>query len=134
MSRQKTIDQERAAAAWKAVNQVDATSSEEFKKKYASWVRSAPTNVMINGLGQTLAFMLAKGKPDRSEAPAVLYMHLSDWTTKQMGWTQTNAGLLIELINHSSDVYRRATVEILAYLVWLKRFAEAVLPEASDAE
>lgn len=134
MSRQQTIEQERAAAAWKAINQIDESSSEDLKKKYASWVRSAPADIMVSGLGQSLAFMLAKGKRNPSEAPTKLYTHLSDWTTRQMGWIQPDADLLAELIKHSSDVYRRAAVETLAYLVWLKRFAEAILPEASDAE
>ena len=45
-----------------------------------------------------------------------------------MGWTQ-NDDLLRKLTepDAGSDVYRRATAETLAYLVWLKRFAEAEL-------
>jgi CRISPR-associated protein Cmr5 len=132
MSIQQTIDQERAALAWKAIEDVNE-KPEDFKKQYASWVRSAPADVMTNGLGQTLAFMLAKGKgSDTDSAPSLLYRHLSEWVCPKMGWGQ--AGLLDKLIepNSTSDVYRRATTEALTYLVWLKRFAEAVLPEVTD--
>jgi CRISPR-associated protein Cmr5 len=132
MSSQRTIDQERAAAAWEAIKTVDG-EPEDLKKKYASWVRSAPADVMTNGLGQTLAFMLAKGGPNKDKAPALLYRHISDRVTGWMGWSGQD--LLQKLIERESksDVYRRATTETLAYLVWLKRFAEAVLPEVTDA-
>jgi len=133
MSSQRTIDQKRAASAWKAIEAVNDTS-EDFKKKYATWVRSAPAYVMTNGLGQTLAFMLAKGKGyDANTAPSSLYRHLSEWVCPKMGWKQADL-LLRKLIEpgSKSDVYRRATTEALAYLVWLKRFAEAVLPEVTD--
>ncbi len=132
MSSQQTIDQERAAWSWSAIETVNG-KSEDFRRKYAGWVRSAPADVMTNGLGQTLAFMLAKGKgKDADSAPSLLYRHLSEWVCPKMGWGQ--ASLLEKLIepNSKSDVYRRATTEALAYLVWLKRFAEAVLPEVTD--
>ncbi|HDQ72521.1 MAG TPA: type III-B CRISPR module-associated protein Cmr5 [Chloroflexi bacterium] len=131
MSSQRTMDQERAAAAWNAIDAVNK-ESEDFKKKYAGWVRSAPADVMTNGLGQTLAFMLAKGKGKDTEAPSLLYRHLSEWVCPKMEWGQ--ASLLEKLIepDSKSDVYRRAMTEALAYLVWLKRFAEAVLPEVAD--
>jgi CRISPR/Cas system CMR-associated protein Cmr5 small subunit len=34
----------------------------------------------------------------------------------------------------TSETYREATVEALAYLHWLRRFAEAVLPEPEEGE
>ena len=132
MSSQRTIDQERAATAWAAIGAV-SEKAEGFKKKYAAWVRSAPADVMTNGLGQTLAFMLAKGKgKDADSAPSLLYRHLSEWVCPKMGWGKV--GLLEKLIepNSKSDAYRLATTEVLAYVVWLKRFAEAVLPEVTD--
>jgi CRISPR-associated protein Cmr5 len=132
MSSQRTIDQERAAAAWAAIKVVDE-KSEDFKKKYAAWVRSTPADVMTSGLGQTLAFMMAKGKgKDTDSAPSLLYRNLSEWVCPKMGWGRDS--LLEKLIepNSNSDVYRRATTEALAYLIWLKRFAEAVLPEVTD--
>ena len=87
---------------------------------------------MTNGLGQTLAFMLAKGGANRDKPPALLYRHVSEWVTTQFAdWH--GADLLLKLTESSSEVYRRATTETLAYLVWLKRFAEAMLPEVTDA-
>ena len=121
-SPQQTIEQKRARAAWDAVLAVKG--QESYKEKYLALVRSAPADVLTNGLGQTLAFLKAKGKGEHK----ALSKHLSRWVCPQMGWTQ-NDDLLRKLTepDAGSDVYRRATAETLAYLVWLKRFAEAEL-------
>jgi CRISPR-associated protein Cmr5 len=86
---------------------------------------------LTNGLGQTLAFLCSKGKKEgRFKADsehAALYRHISKWVAKEMDWGGDD--LLTRLIDEDtgSDDYRRATTETLAYLVWLKRFAEAEL-------
>ncbi|MCX7839455.1 MAG: type III-B CRISPR module-associated protein Cmr5, partial [Anaerolineae bacterium] len=60
-----------------------------------------------------------------------LYQHLSEWIGKDHQndpqWNED--GLLEWLIQQDSETYRRTTVEVIAYLNWLKRFAEAILPE-----
>jgi CRISPR-associated protein Cmr5 len=120
-SPQQTIEQKRARAAW---DNVLAVKEQNYKGEYRSLVRSAPADVLTNGLGQTLAFLKAKGKGEHRD----LLKHLSQWVCPQMGWAQDD-DLLDKLTEPaaSSDVYRRATAETLAYLVWLKRFAEAEL-------
>jgi CRISPR-associated protein Cmr5 len=121
-SPQQTIEQKRAKAAWDDVLAVKKEDS--FKREYLALVRSAPADVLTNGLGQTLAFLKAKGKGEHK----ALSDHLSQWVCPQMGWAQ-NDDLLRKLTepDAGSDVYRQATAEVLAYLVWLKRFAEAEL-------
>jgi CRISPR-associated protein Cmr5 len=121
-SPQQTIEQKRARAAWDDV--LEVKGQESYKEKYLALVRSAPADALTNGLGQTLAFLKAKGKGEHK----ALSKHLSRWVCPQMGWTQ-NDDLLRKLTepDAGSDVYRRATAETLAYLVWLKRFAEAEL-------
>ena len=121
-SPQQTIEQKRARAAWDGVLAVK--EQESYKEKYLALVKSAPADVLTNGLGQTLAFLKAKGKDEHK----ALSTHLSRWVCPQMGWTQ-NDDLLRKLTepDAGSDVYRRTTAEALAYLVWLKRFAEAEL-------
>jgi CRISPR-associated protein Cmr5 len=120
-SPQQTMEQKRARAAW---DDVKAVKKENFKGEYQSLVQSAPADVLTNGLGQTLAFLKAKGKGEHK----ALSEHLSRWVCPQMGWVQGD-DLLQKLTEPASgsDIYRRATVETLAYLVWLKRFAEAEL-------
>lgn len=129
-SLQKTLDQERAKSAWENVSAVKARQNEKFEKKYSSLVRKAPMYILTNGLGQTLAFLKAKGKGEKNNEHEVnehevLYQHLSRWVGAQIGIQNTS--LLEWLLTQDSATYRRATTETLAYLNWLKRFAEASL-------
>jgi CRISPR-associated protein Cmr5 len=86
--------------------------------------------VLTNGLGQTLAFLKAKGKNDPADEHTVLFCHLSSWVLSQVAssTTASNGDLLQWVLQNDSAAYRRATIESLAFLTWLKRFAEAELP------
>jgi len=134
-SHQQTLDQERAKCAWDDIQSI-ANRSDDFKKKYGSLARKVPTLVLINGLGQTLAFLASKAKfkesPQKRSADAhangELFNHLSTWTMSQVASNLQNQTLLDWVLTNDSVAYRRATTESLAYLVWLKRFAEAELP------
>jgi CRISPR-associated protein Cmr5 len=99
-----------------------------WRKEYGSLARKVPMLVLTNGLGQTLAFLRAKGKDDASDEHNVLFRHLSAWTMGQVASSASNQNLLDWVLNNDSAAYRRATTEALAYLMWLKRFAEAELP------
>lgn len=114
MSQQQTLQQLRAAQAWKHVESVGSDN----QKDYTSLVRSLPALIQSDGLATTLAFLRAKGKVHHN----LVYDHLSAWILPHL-----NAkGDFIEwLINTHSFNYRQATTETLAYLAWLKRFAEA---------
>lgn len=127
-SHQQTLEQQRAQQAWKDIESVRG-GSDEFKKKYGSLARKVPMLVLTNGLGQTLAFLRAKGKDDQQNEHNVLFRHLSEWTMGQVASNAAPNQNLLDWVRASdSTAYRRATTEALAYLVWLKRFAEAELP------
>ncbi|MDW8172388.1 MAG: type III-B CRISPR module-associated protein Cmr5 [Anaerolineae bacterium] len=115
MTQQQTLQQRRAAHAWEAVEQVDKKS---FKKDYGSLVRSLPAMIQTDGLAHTLAFLNAKGKEHHKSA----YNTVSQWVMSQLG---KSGNLLEALLEFSTNDYRRATSEALAYLHWLKRFVEA---------
>jgi CRISPR-associated protein Cmr5 len=114
-SLQQTLEQRRAAQAWNQTERVDKSLS---KKEYGSLVRGLPAMIQTDGLGQTLAFLKAKDKDEHRAA----YTNLKEWLAGEFGFTDD---LLPWLINQPSDVYRRVTSETQAYLLWLKRFAEA---------
>jgi CRISPR-associated protein Cmr5 len=128
-SLQRTLAQERAQQAWACVQEV-TNKPQEFKKKYGSLARKVPMLVLTNGLGQTLAFLKAKGKNDPADEHTVLFRHLSSWVLSQVASSTTanNGDLLQWVLQNDSAAYRRATIESLAFLTWLKRFAEAELP------
>jgi CRISPR-associated protein Cmr5 len=102
----------------------------DWRKGYSSLARKVPMLVLTNGLGQTLAFLKAKGKNDPADEHTVLFRHLSSWVLSQVASSTTanNEDLLQWVLQNDSAAYRRATTEALAFLTWLKRFAEAELP------
>ncbi|MBC7233573.1 MAG: type III-B CRISPR module-associated protein Cmr5 [Chloroflexi bacterium] len=147
MSRQRSLEQERASVAWECIQRVQERNKQlEDKKKYAkeysSLARSAPADIQANGLGQTIAFWLAKGyewdkkeqqsKPKQDNAHAELLSHVARWLRHRrilpegkdpVDWISQDA---------TTDEYRLATVEAIAFLTWLKRFAEAELPKEGE--
>jgi CRISPR-associated protein Cmr5 len=127
LSRQQTLEQQRATTAWELVSQVKTDPrGTKFQKEYNSWVKKVPVLILTNGLGQTLAFITSKGDGAKER----LYQHLSNWLMTQMLWSplaDQKTDLLERLIHEPSATYRRATIEALAFLNWLKRFADALL-------
>jgi len=128
MSTVRTIEQRRAEHAWRAVKAV-AGEGGSVASDYLGLARGAAADIQVNGLGQTLAFWRAKAKGDGDGAHQRLLDHVGSWVGPQMGAPDT--GLLEWLVapTTGSAAYRRATWEALAYLKWVKRFAEAELDE-----
>lgn len=138
----QTLEQERASKAWDFVSNLNREIEdklltekekedtgkknkkiEESRKKYRSLALKIPILILTNGLGQTLAFFKSK----RGEHE-LLYGHLSKWLIDESKIYQP--GELIKMvIKEGSTKYRQATLEALAFLNWIKRFAEAELPE-----
>lgn len=123
----KTQEQERAALAWTQVT--DVSRDPDVAQKYRSYVRSATSLILTNGLGQTLAFY--KSKSGQKSPDEKAYAALVDHLSKRVGKILPMTDDLLQAVsqNYTSSEYRRATNEVLAYLLWLKRFADASLPE-----
>lgn len=119
----QTLQQKRAASAWAQITVVEA-ENDKFKKEYGSLIRGLPAMILNDGLAQSLAFLLAKGKDDRTKPHTAAYKHLSIWVCQQLKVEQ-DLDLLQWVLQKSSADYRRAASESLAYLHWLKRFVEA---------
>jgi CRISPR-associated protein Cmr5 len=135
MSNRQSLDQQRAARAWQNVKLVDESGNDKLRKQYAALARKTPANVQSSGLGQALAFLRAKAGRDRKGGEWTLYQHVSAWVMQRMKQPDNTADQLLEwVIQQDTAQYRQATAEAMAYLGWLKRFAEAVLPEPSGEE
>jgi CRISPR-associated protein Cmr5 len=120
----RTLEQERAKHAWDCVREV---KDKPFAGDYRAIAVKVPSLIVTNGLGQTLAFL--RSKPDRPHFQA-LYRHLADWVGRKVN---ANGDLLNWLVNTATiQQYRLATMEALALLQWLKRFAEAELPKGRE--
>ena len=120
---QPTLDQRRANHAWQAVQRAekrDGAHKPQEPKKFGGQAKKLPVRIMASGLGQALAFLQAK-----DYAPG-LVAELSEWiATRVPPKASEPRDLLERVIQGESDFLRRATDEVLAYLQWLNRFAEA---------
>ena len=130
-SQQQTLDQKRAKQAWEDIQKVNELPT-DLKKSYGSLARRVPMLILTNGLGQTLAYLRSKGKDDPKKEHYILFEQLSRWTMSQVAPDSNNQKLLDWVLQTDSAAYRRATVEALAYLGWLKRFVEAELPTEEE--
>ncbi len=166
-TRRQNIEQQRGKQTWEDISEVKRPTEETkslleieqnenqkkkferllkeyegLQKEYRSLARGLNAMIQINGLGQTLGFLKAKGKiklddgTQKRNAHFYLLGHLTHWMHDHFDQTivdttnNENDGLLRWVTNtaNSSD-YRRATTECLAFGVWLRRFAEAELKE-----
>lgn len=122
--RRQTVEQERAQFALGRVHDVKR-HHQRIAGRYRQEVMGLPAMILVNGLGQTLAFLKSKGAGSQNEH-AVAYRHLNDWVLPRL----SRAGDLLEAITQMDvTTYRLAQAEALAMLGWLKRFAEAEIAQ-----
>jgi len=116
--------------------------------KYKSYIKKISSMILSNGLGQTLAFVISKRqkskkkdgqelRPGSQENPKnaydLIYQQLTEYMKSQHTSTiqmpQDKDDLTEWVISCDSSIYRYITQEILAFLNWLKRFAEGMIEE-----
>lgn len=127
-----TLEQQRAAHA---LAQINGVKSERLAADYKSYVERISATIVMNGLGQAAATLLAqaKGEDGRRDAHRRLFDHLEDWLCDRRSRTGLRKPLMESLINGDQSAYCHAQAEALAYLVWLKKFAEAFLSKDKKA-
>lgn len=116
----QTKEQQRSAFALK---QVETIFGIPVKKDDANFVVGVPTMILTNGLGQTLAFLLSKGKPQHTGT----FQAVQSWLGREMPDLAAagQSAFLQKLAEADQRVYLRAQQEALAMLQWLKRYARA---------
>jgi CRISPR-associated protein Cmr5 len=147
ISKRQNSEQKRGRQAWKNIQQIkerDSSADKKLEKEYRSLARGLNAMIQINGLGQTLGFFKAKSKNDEKKPHYQLLLHLTTWMQEPEHFKASNSnvmkrgydGLLRWVTDPgtSSDDYRRATTECLAFGVWLRRFAEGELQEPEAGE
>ena len=124
----KTLDQQRAEHAWRVVERVQGSLDEKEQKEFGTQAKKLPTRIMAAGLGQALAFLLAKTQGEARKKPGMseLLLALSKWIAQRRPVKPgEDERLIVRLLQGDADFQRWATSECLAYLVWLVRFADA---------
>ena len=105
----------------------------DLLKNYRSYSRRLPSMILSNGLGQTLAFVHEKKKGEKN-AYAILYNQLTAYmksnSSIRIPMPSNGCDLLKWVISCNSEKYRYITQELLAFLNWLRRFAEGLIEES----
>lgn len=133
MSR-KSLDQERAAYAWKSVQGQSGD--------YKNLAKSLPALIMSNGLMQTFAFMKAK---EKKRHHIILGDHVCEWVLPRVlpgSWQpwrpdrfKEDFGTIMSALHSaSSGTYRRASEESLEILRWLRQLADAAIADGAGQE
>lgn len=145
-ARAQDVAQQRAAHAWVVIKKIE-TCPAEAKKDFGGHAKKLPMRIRAAGLGQALAFVRAKAKAKegkRKEGLVLLLQAVGGWVLPRLkpdgDITGTPAlasddALIHAILGGDSIFLRRATLETLAYLEWLNRFAEAEgLGDGDDTE
>lgn len=123
-----TIENGRAKFAY---DYAKHASQQNYKGDYKSYVKKMPMLIKTNGLGSTLAFIFSKS--NSSQAYAALGNDLKNWLHNSMLNIPNiqncpNLELLVyEITKLNSTEYRLVTAEIMAFLNWLRRFADGLI-------
>jgi len=126
-SKIKSIEQERAKAAYDFVKSVVYDEPDEVKKKYKSGAKKLPVLVKTNGLGQSLAFIR-----NRDKGWEKIYQHLTTWFQTKAMIPSGEPDLVGEVIKMESNDYRQVTLECIAFLTWLRRFADGLMEDVEE--
>ncbi|NJM42477.1 MAG: type III-B CRISPR module-associated protein Cmr5 [Anaerolineae bacterium] len=121
----RTQEQKRMAHAWASVSKITGQQNSKLAKDYRSLVRQAAADVMTSGLGQTVAFWRSKidERKHNGEEQKAVYESVDSWLRAQLNLTKSLHEWIVAE-GTTTVTYMRATRETIAYLVWLKRFAE----------
>ncbi len=135
---EQTLEQRVAKYALDVIEKHRHAGASDVARRYATLVRSVPSMVMQNGLGQTLAYLLAdaEGKPDKPSKQ--LYQELQEWLLgnpseeRPQRVYRTGDDLITALMDGSRYDYQRAQEAVLALLGWMRKFADAYLPKGEE--
>lgn len=130
MSRGQSLDLQRAEHALRAVEALKAGDNDP----YVSYVRALPATILQNGLGQALATLLSAANGKADDPHRKLYDQMQGWLCRDAADASYpgKPDLIKAITDGSEREYLNAHAEALAYLVWLKKFAVAFLPESGN--
>jgi len=141
----KDLDRKRAEFAYSCVKEFVNNNDEEKNKKYRGYIRNTSSMILNHGLGSTFAFMFSKRLKSEGKIYNAIAQNIYDWIIKYENRYLLELDskekaqdkleeLMIKVINLTSPEYRMVSNEILALLVWLKRFVEGLVEGEDNGE
>jgi CRISPR type III-B/RAMP module-associated protein Cmr5 len=123
------IAHENAKKAFTQITYLLEKKDDKTKREYLSLVRGADALIHQCGLLQTLAFYLSKKKEHHRLLTSQFLAHLG---------LPHNQDQLINgynlLLNSEDSELMRMTAQVRYYLLWLKRYAEAMIDPKQEEE
>ncbi len=109
-------------------------------KEYKSYCKKLPMMIKTNGLGATLAFIRGKAnsKSKGNKAYGQIETIFHEWLKKDepgklvFPMDRAPKDLAEHIVEMDSENYRAASVEILALLNWMRRFADGLIVGESE--
>ena len=133
----QTKQQKRAAFALDELK--EKVEKNEVDSKLATFIVGMPNMILSNGIGQSMAFLMAKAK-SKPERKFVFYT-IKKYLCKNYGTVfgvfvrdnlQNDYDFLKKFNNVSQSEYIKMQDEVLRMLEWLKRYARAFETESKD--
>ena len=127
----ENIQQERAKFAIEQLEKI--SSNQVIDKDIATFIVGMPNMILSNGIGQTMAFLLAKNDKEKK-----VYRILKNWICKKyanLGFTdKSDMDFIKTFCTLKQDKYLEIQRECLRLCEWLKRYARAFQEEDKDKQ
>lgn len=127
----ENIQQERAKFAIEQLEKI--SSNQVIDKDTATFIVGMPNMILSNGIGQTMAFLLAKTDKEKK-----VYIILKNWICKKyanLGFTdKSDMDFIKTFCTLKQDKYLEIQRECLHLCEWLKRYARAFQEEDKDKQ
>lgn len=127
----ENIQQERAKFAIEQLEKI--SSNQVIDKDIATFIVGMPNMILSNGIGQTMAFLLAKTDKEKK-----VYRILKNWICKKyanLGFTdKSDMDFIKTFCTLKQDKYLEIQRECLHLCEWLKRYARAFQEEDKDKQ
>ena len=125
------MQQERAKFAIEQLEKISI--NQVIDKDTATFIVGMPNMILSNGIGQTLAFLLAKTDKEKK-----VYRILKNWICKKyanLGFTdKSDMDFIKTFCTLKQDKYLEIQRECLRLCEWLKRYARAFQEEDKDKQ
>lgn len=127
----ENIQQERAKFAIEQLEKISI--NQVIDKDTATFIVGMPNMILSNGIGQTMAFLLAKTDKEKK-----VYKILKNWICKKyanLGFTdKSDMDFIKTFCTLKQDKYLEIQRECLRLCEWLKRYARAFQEEDKDKQ
>lgn len=125
------MQQERAKFAIEQLEKISI--NQVIDKDTATFIVGMPNMILSNGIGQTMAFLLAKNDKEKK-----VYKILKNWICKKyanLGFTdKSDMDFIKTFCTLKQDKYLEIQRECLRLCEWLKRYARAFQEEDKDKQ